>query len=95
MVAKVIIVYPLCEREYTNREGKKAIFKSKGLGIHNGRSSIYAEALQEEADEVERMNLQVGEMVSVHLRCNVRSYTDSNGANRVTNDITITNLMRF
>lgn len=95
MVAKVIVVYPLVEREYTNREGKKAIFKSKGLGIHNGRSSIYAEALQEEADEVERMNLQVGEMVSVHLRCNVRSYTDSKGDNRVTNDITITNLMRF
>lgn len=95
MVAKVIIVYPLVEREYTNREGKKAIFKSKGLGIHNGRSSIYAEALQEEADEMERLNLQVGEIVSVHLRCNVRSYTDSQGNSRVTNDITITNLMRL
>lgn len=95
MVAKVIVVYPLIEREYTNREGKKAIFKSKGLGIHNGRSSIYAEALQEEAEEVERMNLEVGEMVSIHLRCNVRGYTDSQNNNRVTNDITITNLMRF
>lgn len=95
MTAKVIIVYPLVEREYTNREGKKAVFKSKGLIVHNGRSSIYAEALQEEADEIEKFNLQVGEMVIVHLRCNVRNYTDSKGDNRVTNDITITHLMRF
>lgn len=95
MVAKVLVVYPLVEREYTNRENKKCIFKSKGFGLHTGKSSIYAEALQEQAEELEKMNLQCGEMVSVYLQCRVREYTDSQGNKRVANDITITHLMRF
>lgn len=93
--AKVLIVYPLVSREYTDRENNQRIFKSKGIILHDGQSSIYGEAIQDMAEQIDQMNLQVGEMVSVHLLCKAREYTDNNGTRRVTNEITLTHLMRW
>lgn len=95
MITKVIMVFPLVEREYTDRENRKQVFASKGLVLHDGKSSIYAEAIQEQAREVDKLDLQVGEAVSAHIQCRVREYTDSQGTKRVSNEITLTNLMRF
>lgn len=95
MTAKILMVYPLVSREYTDRENQQKVFKSKAIIIHDGKSSIYAEAIQDIADQLESQNLQVGDMVSIHLSCRAREYNDTKGNKRVSNEITITNLMKW
>lgn len=95
MTAKILMVYPLVSREYTDRENQQKVFKSKAIIIHNGKSSIYAEAIQDMADQVESQNVKIGDMVNIYLTCRAREYTDAKGSKRVANEVTINNLIKW
>lgn len=93
MIVKMTKVFPLVTREYTDRTNQQKVFKSKGFVLHDGTHSMYAEAVQETADQIEAMNVQEGEVVAVNLRCSMRSYKASDGSDRYMNEITLLNLM--
>jgi len=93
MVAKIIKVFPLNSREYTDRNGQKAIFKSKGFIINAGEGNIYAEAVQDTATVIEELNVQEGEAVFIQLQHVARDYKDSNGLTRYSNEVTIRQLL--
>lgn len=93
MVAKVIKVFPITSREYTDRMGQKQVFKSKGFIIYAGEGNIYAEAVQETATTLEELNIQEGEPVFVQLSYVAREYKDSNGLTRYSNEVTIRQML--
>lgn len=94
MVTKIIKVFPLIEREWTDRNGQTQKFKSKGILFFDGQS-YYGEALQEKATEIEGMQLQNGEVALIDWENKARSYKDSKGVERITNEITIKNVCRL
>lgn len=93
MVAKIIKVFPLNSREYTDRMGQKAVFKSKGFIINAGEGNIYAEAVQETATAIEELKVQEGEAVFIQLQHVAREYKDGNGLTRYSNEVTIRQLL--
>ena len=93
MVAKVIKVFPLASRKYTDRMGTEQVFKSKGFIIYAGEGNIYAEAVQETATALEGLNIQEGEPVFVQLSYVAREYKDSNGNSRYSNEVTIRQML--
>lgn len=93
MVAKVIKVFPLNSKEYTDRQGQKAVFKSKGFIINAGEGNIYAEAIQETATAIEELNVQEREAVFLQLQHVAREYKDGNGLTRYSNEVTIRQLL--
>lgn len=93
MVAKVIKVFPMTSREYTDRMGQKQTFKSKGFIINAGDGTIFAEAIQETATALEELNIQEGEAVFVQLSYVAREYKDSQGNQRYSNEVTIRQML--
>ena len=93
MVAKVIKVFPLASRKYTDRMGQEQTFKSKGFIINAGDGAIFAEAVQETATALEELNIQEGEAVFVQLSFVAREYKDSQGNSRYSNEVTIRQML--
>lgn len=93
MVARIIKVFPLNSREYTDRNGQKAVFKSKGFIINAGEGNIYAEAVQETATSIEELNVQEGEAAFIQLQYVAREYKDGNGVTRYSNEVTLRQLL--
>lgn len=93
MVAKVIKVFPLDSREYTDRQGQSQVFKSKGFILHDGFSSFYAEAIQGDAESIEALNVPDSAIVSVHMICQAREYKTKNDAVKYANEFTIQRMM--
>lgn len=93
MVAKIIKMFPLNSREYTDRNGQKAVFKSKGFIIYAGEGNIYAEAVQDTATAIEELNVQEGDVVFIQLQHVAREYKDGNGVTRYSNEVTIRQLL--
>ena len=94
MVAKIVKVFPIVEREWTDRNRQSQIFKSKGIVFFDGQS-FYGEAIQEKATEIEGMKIQAGEVVLIDFENRTRSYKDTKGIERITNEITIKNVCRL
>lgn len=92
MVAKIISILPLVCREYQDRDGRPQVFKSKGFIFDDGRNTIYAEALQELAQFFEEHPLSPNDSVIVHTVCRARSFKDSQGNERYSNEVTISNI---
>lgn len=95
MVVKIVKVLPLSTRNYTDRQGQEKVFKSKGFILHDGKSSFYAEAVQETAESIEALNPKSGEVVCAHLTCRAREFTTDSAEVRYSNDITISNMMKL
>lgn len=93
MVVKIVKVYPMNKRDYTDRQGQPQVFKSKGFILHDGRSSYYAEAVQDTAESIDALPLKESDVVSVHMTCTAREYKTGAGEVRFSNEITITNMM--
>lgn len=93
MVAKIVKVFPMNKRDYTDRQGQQQVFKSKGFVLHDGRSSYYAEAVQETAESIDALPLKDGDVVSVHMTCAAREYKTSADVVRYSNEYTISNMM--
>lgn len=95
MIVKVIKVFPLSRREYTDRQGQQQVFRSKGFVMHDGVSSFYAEAVQENADSFEVLGVQEMEVVAIGLRVTARTFKTNDGELRYSNDVTLTHMMKL
>lgn len=94
MILKIDKVFPLVAREYTDRDGRKQVFKSKGFVLRDDRNYYYAEAVQEWAEHWENNPIKEGTTVKTTLKCNARQYKDAQGVVRYSNEISIANIMK-
>lgn len=93
MVAKILEVFPLVERPYTDRDGRQSTFKSKGVIFQATRGSFYAEAVQEWASHWEGLKIKKGGVVDVSPAFRCRDYKDANGITHYANELTFTNMI--
>lgn len=93
MLVKILEVFPLQERQYTDRDGRSQSFKSKGFILMTTHGSLYAEAVQEWASHWEAQNLKKNHVADVALSFRCREYKDANGVVRYSNELTITNMI--
>lgn len=93
MLVKILEVFPLVERKYTDRDGREQTFKSKGFILMSAHGSFYAEAVQEWATHWEAQNIKKNHVVDVALSYRCRDYKDANNLTRYSNEITITNMI--
>lgn len=92
MVYRIIKVEKLSTHNYTDRQGKPAIWKTKGFLLSDGRNNFYAEAQQSMAESLETLALKSGELVVCHVKFNAREY-ETNGVKRYSNEVIIDSLM--
>ena len=93
MVTKIIKVFPMTSRQYTDRQGNSATFKTKGFILHNGSGTIYAEAVQENAENLDTLDIHENDCAFVQLASVARTYKDSKGNERYSNEFTITQMV--
>lgn len=93
MLVKILEVFPMQERQYTDRDGRQQTFLSKGFYLMTTHGSIYAEAVQEWASHWEKQNLKKNHVADVALSFRSRDYKDANGVVRYSNEVTITNMI--
>lgn len=89
MVTKIIKVFQMSTRQYTDRQGVAQVFKSKGFILHNGDGTIYAEAVQEQADQLQQLDIHEGDCAFVQLASVAREYKTQQGETRYSNEFTI------
>lgn len=93
MLVKIIKVMPQASREYTDRQGQKQVFKSKGFILNAGDGTFYAEAVQETATALEELGIKEGDCAFVQLSYVAREYKDSQGISRYANEITLRQML--
>lgn len=71
------------------------MFKSKGFILHDGKSSFYVEAVQDNAESIESLNLKESDLVNAHISCRAREYTTKDSEVKYTNEITLTHMMKL
>ncbi len=89
MFVKIVQVFPINSRTYTDRLGNNQVFYSKGMIIDGGEGTMYVEAVQEQAQELEKAGIKQGECAFVQLGYVARPYKAQNGDERYSNEITI------
>lgn len=89
MLVKFTSIYPLSEREYTDRMGNKQVFKSKGFMMQTSDGTLYAEAVQELAESLNKLDIKVGDCAMIQLSSVAREYTTQSGEKRVSNEFTL------
>lgn len=93
MLVKILEVFPLVERQYTDRDGRQQTFLSKGFILMSSHGNFYAEAVQDWASHWEKQNVKKNRVVDVALSYRCRDYKDANGLTRYSNELTITNMI--
>lgn len=89
MLVKFTSIYPLSEREYTDRLGNKQVFKSKGFMMQTSDGTLYAEAVQELAESLNKLDIKNGDCAMIQLSSVAREYTTQAGEKRVSNEFTL------
>lgn len=89
MLVKFTSIYPLSEREYTDRLGNKQVFKSKGFMMQTSDGTLYAEAVQELAESLNKLDIKNGDCAMIQLSSVAREYTTQSGEKRVSNEFTL------
>lgn len=89
MLVKFTSIYPISEREYTDRMGNKQVFKSKGFMMQTSDGTLYAEAVQELAESLNKLDIKVGDCAMIQLSSVAREYTTQSGEKRVSNEFTL------
>lgn len=89
MFVQIIQVFPKVSRSYTDRMGASQVFNSIGMIIDCGHGTIYVEAVQEVAAEIEKLQLKPKDCGMVQLGVVARSYKTSQGEVRYSNEFTI------
>lgn len=93
MVIKFVKVLPLNRREYTDRNGQSAVFRTKPFIVANVDGQLYVEAIQELADALEALDIQEGDCAFVNLSTTAREYKTQSGDVRYANELTLTKCM--
>lgn len=89
MLVQIIKVWALEAREYTDRLGQKQIFNSKGFTMRMGEGTFYAEAVGDNAKALDKLDIHTQDTAFVQVSLRAREYKSQNGAERVSNEITI------
>lgn len=89
MFITIVKVFPLSVHEYTDRMGKPQKFAAKGLIVDNGNGTLYVEAIQETAQDIEKLQLKEKDCAVISLRSIAREYETKNGEKRYSNELTI------
>lgn len=68
--------------------GVQVDVKAAGLTLTDGKNSLYAEGYRERADLIEKLELQKGDVVQLHLSASIRKNT-KDGVTYYGNNVTI------
>lgn len=79
----------MTERQYTDRQGNSQVFKTKPFLMQNEDGTIYCEAIQEQAEQLNKLDIQAGDTAFVTLSAVARKYEDSKKQERYSNELTI------
>lgn len=90
MVIKFIKVFSLVRRDYTDRNGQPSVFRTKPFIVANGDGQIYVEAIQEQADALEALDIHEGDCAFAQISTTAREYKTQGGDVRYSNEITLT-----
>lgn len=89
MLVQIIKVWALEAREYTDRLGQKQIFNSKGFTMRMGEGTFYAEAIGDNAKELDKLDIHPLDTAFVQVSLRAREYKAQSGVERVANEVTI------
>lgn len=89
MFVKIIKVFPIVHRDYTDRKGAKQQFHSKGFLICAGEGTIYVEAIQETATALESFGVKEYSLAFVQLAFSAREYKTAQGDVKLSNEVTV------
>lgn len=89
MLVQIIKVWALEAHEYTDRLGQKQVFKSKGFTMRMGEGTFYAEAIGDNAEAFDKLDIHPQDTAFIQVSIRAREYKSQNGTERVSNEITI------
>lgn len=89
MVAKIIKVWALEAHEYTDRNGRNQVFKSKGFTLQTSDGTFYAEVVGDNAEDIDKLDIHPQDRAFVQVSLRAREYKAQNGTERVSNEVTI------
>lgn len=89
MLVQILKVWALEAREYTDRLGQKQIFNSKGFTMRMGEGTFYAEAIGDNAKELDKLDIHPQDTAFVQVSLRAREYKAQSGVERVANEVTI------
>ena len=89
MLVQIIKVWALEAHEYTDRLGQKQVFNSKGFTMRMGEGTFYAEAIGDNAKELDKLDFHPQDTAFVQVSLRAREYKSQNGTERVSNEVTI------
>lgn len=89
MFVQIIQVFPLISRDYTDRQGNRQQFLSKGLLVETGHGTLFVEGVQEIATQIEKLQLKEKDCCLLQIGSVARSYKTSSGEERYSNEVTI------
>lgn len=92
MFVQVLRVLDLATREYTDNQGVKQQFYSKGFLLHADFGQFYAEAVQETALSLDKAKIEAGMCGFARVYFSAREYNTQNGTARYSNDVTLSQL---
>lgn len=89
MLVQIIKVWALEAREYTDRQGQRQVFKSKGFTLRMGEGTFYAEAVGDNAEALDKLDIHPQDTAFVQVSLRAREYKAQSGVERVSNEVTI------
>lgn len=89
MLVKIIKVWALEAHEYTDRSGKTQVFKTKGFTMQTSEGSFYAEAVGDNAEALDKLDIHPQDTAFIQVSVRAREYKSQNGTERVSNEVTI------
>ena len=92
MFVQVLKVLDLAQREYTDNQGVKQQFYSKGFLLLADFGLFYAEAVQETALSLDKAKIEAGACGFARVYFTAREYNAQNGTARYSNDVTLAQL---
>lgn len=95
MLAKILKVYPLEQREFTAKDGTNQVFQSKKVALLFEGGSVIGELLQEKAVFYEKYPLHEHSQVFVSLRFQYKEIPSKNGGMFVSNEVIIHNIVEL
>lgn len=90
MVIKFVKVLPLNRREYTDRNGQASVFRTKPFIVASENGQLYVEAIQEQADALEALDIHEGDCAFAQISTTAREYKTKDNDVRYANEVTLT-----
>lgn len=95
MLAKILKVYPLEQREFTAKDGTTHVFQSKKVALLFDGGSVVGELLQEKVAFYENHPLHEHSLVFVNLRFQFKEIPSKNGGMFVSNEVIIQKIVEI